>query len=242
MPKVVITDGTPDDDVIDGGNFQDWINGLGGNDEISGGNQHDVISGDGDDGGDDVITGDNGKDVVNGDGGDDDLAGNNGKDVVNGGSGRDNVSGGNGKDHLTAGPATPDDSDDFMGPNHITGGNGKDVIVSSFAFCFEDDEESDSDDGSDDQNSTVLVCPISDIMTGGRAPDTFVFYDSHGADTITDFWKDTIDLSGLELANGFDDLSYANNADGDAVIDTTEGTITLLGVDASEIEADMFLF
>ena len=241
MPKVEVTDGTPGDDVINGGNAQDWINGLGGDDEISGGNQHDVLSGDGDGRGNDVITGDNGKDVVNGDGGNDDLSGNNGKDKVNGGSGSDNVSGGNGKDHLTAGPTDNDDSDDVLGPNYLTGGNGKDVIVSSFAFCFEEEEESDSDDGSD-ADVTVLVCPISDIMTGGRAPDTFVFFGSHGADTITDFWKDTIDLTGLQLANGFDDLSYANNADGDVVIDTTEGTITLLGVDASEVEADMFLF
>ena len=222
MPKVEVTDGTPGDDVINGGNAQDWINGLGGDDEISGGNQHDVLSGDGD-------------------GSNDDLSGNNGKDKVNGGSGSDNVSGGNGKDHLTAGPTDNDDSDDVLGPNYLTGGNGKDVIVSSFAFCFEEEEESDSDDGSD-ADVTVLVCPISDIMTGGRAPDTFVFFGSHGADTITDFWKDTIDLTGLQLANGFDDLSYANNADGNVVIDTTEGTITLEGVDASEVEADMFLF
>lgn len=235
MPKTLITNGLDGDDVILGTNVQDLINGGGGDDDISGGNQHDTLNGGT---GGDAISGDNGKDVVNGDGGDDVLSGNNGKDKVDGGSGRDNISGGNGKDDLTAGPVEAGDADDFAGPNILSGGNGKDRIVSSFAFCEE--EESDSDlTGS---SGSISDCPVDDVMTGGRGVDTFVFFAMHGNDVITDFWKDFIDLSALGLTNGFDDLSIANNPDGDAVVATGEGTITLLGVDALDVDADAFIF
>ena len=120
------------------------------------------------------------------------------------------------------------------------GGTGKDVIVSSFSLCVDQPEE-DSDSGILDFAGGGF-CPVDDVMTGGRGKDTFVFFEQHGNDVITDYFKDTIDLSALGLAGGFDDLIINDNPDGDAVIATGSGTITLLGVEASEVDADYFVF
>lgn len=85
-----------------------------------------------------------------------------------------------------------------------------------------------------------------DMLTGGRGADTFVITAGNGNDTITDFyvrWSDVIRLEGY----GFDDVSdlrgRLDQVGDDTVIDLTYGeTLTLLGVDASELTADEFIF
>ena len=88
-----------------------------------------------------------------------------------------------------------------------------------------------------------------DVMTGGAGDDTFVFADDHGRDTITDFLAgaaggDLIDLRRLSAAAGFTDvMAAAAQVGGDTVIDFGDGnSITLLGVDSTQLEEQDFLF
>ncbi len=88
-----------------------------------------------------------------------------------------------------------------------------------------------------------------DVMTGGAGDDTFVFADDHGRDTITDFVAgaaggDVIDLRRLTAAASFTDVMAAVAQVGDdTVIDFGDGnSITLLGVDATQLEEPDFLF
>lgn len=238
--KTNVIDGDAGDNDLTGTNKVDIIDGMGGNDTISGGNQHDVINGGS---GNDDIAGNNGKDVANGGFGNDDIEGQNGKDKLDGGEGSNNVSGGNGKDDLTAGTTSIDNLEVTSTGNNVNGGNGKDVIYSSASLCQpETDGGIDTDeDGTGNDPQMGTSCPIDDVLTGGRAPDTFVFGESHGNDVITDFWKDEIDLSALGLT-GFADLVFSTDANGDAVIDTGEGTITLLDVDVADLTDKYFIF
>ena len=52
---------------------------------------------------------------------------------------------------------------------------------------------------------------------------------------------DLIDVSALGIA-GFEELDVANDADGNAVIDTDGGTITLRAVDAADLDGSEFIF
>ncbi len=86
-------------------------------------------------------------------------------------------------------------------------------------------------------------------MTGGAGDDTFVFADDHGRDTITDFVAgaaggDVIDLRRLTAAASFTDvMAAAAQVGGDTVIDFGDGnSITLLGVDSTQLEEQDFLF
>ncbi|WP_432561266.1 ExeM/NucH family extracellular endonuclease [Kineococcus sp. SYSU DK003] len=90
------------------------IVGTGGDDVLRGTNGADVIVGLG---GDDVITGGNGDDVVCGGDGDDRISGGNGNDVLLGGAGEDRLAGDNGSDELYGG----------AGEDVLDQGNGKGV-------------------------------------------------------------------------------------------------------------------
>ena len=88
-----------------------------------------------------------------------------------------------------------------------------------------------------------------DTMTGGLGDDSFVFADGHGNDTITDFLAgaaggDVIDLRRLTAAASFTDvMAAAAQIGGDTVIDFGDGnSITLLGVDSTQLEEQDFLF
>jgi Ca2+-binding RTX toxin-like protein len=88
-----------------------------------------------------------------------------------------------------------------------------------------------------------------DTMTGGLGDDSFVFADGHGNDTITDFVagaasSDVIDLRRLTAAASFTDvMAAAAHVGEDTVIDFGDGdSITLLGVDSTQIEEQDFLF
>jgi serralysin len=78
----------------------------------------------------------------------------------------------------------------------------------------------------------------NDRMAGGAGADEFRFSRNHGDDRITDF-DPTVDL--LRLT--FDAQGVEISADGaDTVIDTGEGTITLVGLDPDDLAPWNILF
>ena len=88
-----------------------------------------------------------------------------------------------------------------------------------------------------------------DTLAGGTGADTFVYAPGHGNDTITDFSvnSDKLHLALFGNITSFDDLSIADNSDGDAVItltdvDGNETTLTLEGVSTSDLDGDDFIF
>jgi Ca2+-binding RTX toxin-like protein len=93
--------GGPQADLILGGLFGDFLQGLGGDDEIHGGF------------GGDTILGDGGNDRLWGEQGDDQIEGADGIDELHGGPGADNMVGGTGKDSFSGDePDPPDDETD----------------------------------------------------------------------------------------------------------------------------------
>ena len=108
----------------------------------------------------------------------------------------------------------------------------------------ESTEEDESEESEESEGGTG-----DDVMTGGAGDDTFVFTDDHGRDTITDFLAgaaggDVIDLRRLTAAAAFTDvMAAAAQVGDDTVIDFGDGnSITLLGVDATQLEEQDFLF
>ena len=95
----------------------------------------------------------------------------------------------------------------------------------------------------------LSICRGCADLTGGAGNDTFVFEQGSGSDIITDFSpnsrngeKDQIDLTQFQMS-GFQSLAIAANAEGNAVIDLTNGDdITLLNVNPDELTQDDFLF
>jgi hypothetical protein len=73
----------------------------------------------------------------------------------------------------------------------------------------------------------------------------FVFRDTGGADTVTDFGPgDVIDLRGIPALGGFGDLvggAAGDTADG-VTIDTGAGTILLLDIAFADLDPADFLF
>ena len=109
-----------------------------------------------------------------------------------------------------------------------------------------------------DGDDTLQGGTSDDTMTGGAGADTFVFDEESGADTITDFSAtdgDKIDLSGFAMAISWAQLQAAmTQVDDDplttevdetaTVIDLSAwggGTITLKGITATDLTADMFV-
>ena len=97
--------------------------------------------------------------------------------------------------------------------------------------------------GADD---TITGLGGDDILTGNEGADTFVFALDHGDDTITDFTvnQDKIDLSAFtDIARIKDMMGKQDGSD--AVIDLYNhggGTITLQGVSLSDLDVDDFVF
>ena len=92
--------------------------------------------------------------------------------------------------------------------------------------------------------SAIFAVSADDHLTGSSNADLFVFAQPIANDVIHSFdaAADKIDLIGFGVT-GFDDLSIANDANGNAVITLAAGsTITVLGVDAASLSADNFAF
>lgn len=176
------------------------INGTGGNDTLNGTSSADVIYSKG---GNDVVDGAGGNDEIGGGSGNDALDGGGGNDTIYGGGGADTVEGGAGNDLLFGG----------AGNDEFVGGSGDDTIIG----------------GSGD-----------DDLAGGSGADVFQFYNNHGGDSIQsyDLAEDTIELHGSissftispgSLFPGPDGiLGTADDQNTDFVIDTGQGTVTIL--------------
>ena len=212
--------GEEGNDTLYGEGGFDHLDGGTGNDLLDGGNQADNLFGRsgndtliGGQGFDRLFGGDN-DDLLQGDAGTDGLFGEQGDDTLDGGTGNDRLWGGTGNDDLSGGA----DNDLVLGGagfDRIDGGTGDDTLVGNFNA------------------------------------DTFVFTDGHGNDTITDFDAtndlETIDFSDLSTINTLADLlgvgGVASQSGANVLIDTGGGnTITLLGVNLNELDANDFVF
>ena len=111
--------------------------------------------------------------------------------------------------------------------------------------------------GSDDVDDTIESRSSDDTMSGGTGADTFVFEEGHGDDTITDFdtANDKIDLTGFfnhaitwealsaKITQIEDDATTTEVDETATVIDLSDwggGTITLTGITATDLTAEMF--
>ena len=160
----------------------------------------------------------------------DTIDGGSGTDVIFGAEGDDDLDGAGGVDWVFGGEGD-DAVDGGAGVDRLFGGEGADTI--------------DGGEGAD----TILGGEGDDTLTGGSGADTFVYSPGHGNDTITDFTvnSDKIHLALFGNITSFDDLSIADNSDGDAVItitdvDGNETTLTLEGVSTSDLDGDDFIF
>jgi Ca2+-binding RTX toxin-like protein len=91
-PKVEVSiEGTPNDDLLKGGEGDDKISGEDGNDTIMAGKGNDNMKGGK---GEDIINGELGNDTLQGGSGDDKLNGEDGNDLIEGGKGDDMLLGG----------------------------------------------------------------------------------------------------------------------------------------------------
>ena len=208
-------------DTVEGGDGNDWLLGEEGDDSIDGGAGRDYILG-GE--GNDTILGGEGNDLIYGGEGNDSIDGGIGDDRIYGGAGNDTILGGEGNDWIR-GDAGDDSISGGAGNDSIGGNKGNDTI----------------DGGAGDD--LMYGGSGNDSLTGGSGADTFAFISGHGNDTITDFadGTDLIDLSGLGIRN-FAALSIADDGNGNAVITTSHGTITLTGVATNDLDASNFVF
>lgn len=167
------------------------------------------------------------------------TVGSTGADTIDGGADTDIIFGAEGADDL----------DGAGGVDWVFGGEGDDTIDGGAGndrlFGGEGDDTIDGGEGDD----LIFGGEGDDTLTGGTGSDTFLYAPGHGNDTITDFAvdEDKIDLSLFGNITGFDDLSIADNDDGDAVItltdaDGNETTLTLEGVSSSDLDEDDFEF
>lgn len=182
----------------------DTLNGSKGNDFITGGHGNDTIDGGR---GNDVIIGGEGDDSMYGGAGNDDMSGNIGDDRLYGGTGNDTMDGGRDDDTLMGGIGN-DQLYGGTGNDSLSGGDGNDRLLGGFG-----------DNAGDD------------TLTGGDGNDIFVFRDSGGTGTVTDFNpnEDTLKLYG---ANSMDDIKVQPQ-NGNTTIFYGDTTIILEGVEMS---------
>jgi Ca2+-binding RTX toxin-like protein len=149
------------------------------------------------------------------------LFGLKGNDRIAGGGGQDELDGGAGRDRLIGG----------NGLDLLTGNVGGDTMVGGR--------------GSD----TLIGGRGNDHLSGGAGPDTFVFANKHGIDTIDDFVAkgpshDILDLTSLTTINSFRELKHGHLAQDGADVVITDGhsKIILEDVQISQLTRHDFLF
>ena len=233
----------------------DALRGLDGDDELNGGSGDDILSG-GD--GDDTLNGGDGDDILYdsyGDEGNDNLNGGAGHDTLDGGAGNDTLDGGTGNDTLDGG----DGDDTARYDTHSAG------VRVSLAETGEQEVNSDSGEkdtltsienlmGSDFNDiltgnsgaNTLDGGTGADTLTGGGGNDTFKFETGFGADTITDFTRDsdTLDFSGMAMTLSFNadgQPVYTNNDTGDNVT-ITNGNMQITSSGIRILEQSEFSF
>ena len=200
------------------------------------------------------------------------LVGNGGNDMLNGGAGNDILIGGLGGDTLIGGAGDRDAADyreaaEAVVLNLATGGTGGEASGDTFSgieyvygSAFADGIMGNSainrivaGAGNDVLNGAggndyLLGEAGDDSMTGGAGADVFVFDLLSGDDTIVDFWAgqgrtDRIQFTGGQFADYASVLNHAaNSASGVVIAIDSEDSITLAGLQLSQLRADDFLF
>ncbi|MBV7515346.1 VCBS domain-containing protein [Pseudomonas sp. PDM25] len=93
--------------------------------------------------------------------------------------------------------------------------------------------------------SPIFALSADDNLTGSSSADLFVFAQPIGNNVIHSFdaAADKIDLIGFTGVTGYADLSIANDANGDALVNIgSDQTVTLKGVDAADLSEANFQF
>jgi len=170
-------------------------------------------------GGNDTLSGGDGADLLYGNLGDDVLWGNQGTDVVFGGQGADMVRGGLDGDALYGNMANDvvygDDGNDTL-----FGGQGDDLLYGGF--------------GAD-----MLVGNLgNDALYGGAGADLFVLAGTQGADRILDFKAAEGDRLRVTVASQH---AVSQGAEGAVVDFGGDNRVTLVGVSANTVTADLFV-
>ena len=165
-----------------------------------------------------LLRGEETDDVLTGGTGADEIYGEGGNDQLEGGAGEDALFGGNGNDVLVGGSGG-DQLEGGVGDDALFGGIGADQLIAGLG---------------------------DDILTGGDGDDIFVFNQGNGSDVITDFvsGEDSIDLNGISLLTGFDDLaSLAEDSDIGVIFDFGQGDmLTIAGETLVSLDRDDFVF
>ena len=165
----------------------------------------------GTDGNDGVAFGNTGDDIIAGFGGDDAIVGFNGDDFLDGGDGNDRVFGSQDDDIVLGGTG-----DDILRGDNEAAGNGDDIIVGG---------------------------PGNDLLKGDGnnliGADDFLFSPGDGDDIIQDFQFsfDTLDFTGF----GGNVSASVTETGGNTVIGVGDVTVTLEGVEASQLNANNVL-
>lgn len=202
-----------DNDLVDGNGGSDWISLGSGNDVGFGGSGADAVLGGS---GNDNIRGDGGFDFLDGGSGMDTASGGDGNDFVLGGADADSLSGDNGHDYVDGGSGN-DEVFGGAGDDFVMGGHGDDLIFGGEG---------------------------SNILQGGGGEDVFVIDPGAEHDVITDFrgGEDFIILSGFADFDAISDQIVDLGFIGTEINTGADSSLILLGVDASEVSADLFLF
>jgi len=203
---------------------------------------------------DDVLTGDAGANWLRGESGADTLNGGGGNDTLNGEAGADTLDGGAGTRDwaiyhrsdvgVTVNLATGTGSGGHAAGDTLTGierlrGSAHDDVLTGDAGNnrLRGDAGADTLDGGAGQDRLGGGAG-ADTLTGGAGRDVFVFRAFEG-DTITDF-EDGMDLIRIR-DGGFGDLAISGS-NGAVVVTRDGGTLTLTGVELTDLTADDFLF
>lgn len=212
------------------GNGSDTLRGGAGADKLFGGKGSDALFGGQDD---DNLYGGAGSDTLQGGTGDDNIQGGTGNDQIFGSFGADLLKGQGGNDTLFGGKG--------QGADTLKGGNGNDTLFGGQGADVlkggRDDDVMYGGRGAD----TLTGGKGDDIMKGGPGADTFVFNPGDGSDTIADFDPEADRISIRRGASDFADLDIVQSGE-DVTISFEDVTITLFGIDASEVTADLFQF
>jgi Ca2+-binding RTX toxin-like protein len=121
----------------------------------------------------------------------------------------------------------------ILGDVIVRGSTGADTIIGSSG--------NDNIEGSVG-NDQIAGGVGDDLLTGGVGADIFVFDAGFGSDTITDFegGLDSLDFTGTGLT--FNDLSISQVGTDTVIDDGLGNTITLIGITATTIDQNDFLF
>jgi Ca2+-binding RTX toxin-like protein len=206
---------------------------------------------------DNILTGNSGSNTLNGGAGNDTLNGGVGNDILIGGTGNDIMYGGSGNDTYyvdNIGDAVIDngigDTDTIVSSTSyilgssaiervILAGSANINITGTSAYYTDSSYFTGNTLVGNTGNNVITAGTGSDTLTGGGGNDIFVFdYFSTGADTITDFSNDTINLHAYShgVANGGG--ITISQASGNTTIDLGHGNIvTLTGIAPVDLTA-----